>query len=129
CVEDDFEHLQPLAELLAAAGIVIEFPVFSGSAAAVREANEAIALSCDAALLFFGAGDGAWMAQHRSELQRIQALRRDTAPLIVFTYLAEPLIPDKRAALLRRAPNLINGIEGFSALALEPLLDALRAAS
>ena len=125
CVEDDFEGLTRVAELLSEAGIIMELPVFSGSASAVREANEALALRCDAAVLFFGAGDGAWMAQQRSELQRVQALRRDRPPMPVFTCLTGERTPDKRAVLLRRTPNVIDLLDGFSADALQPLLHAI----
>lgn len=126
CVEEDFDALTPLADCLSAAGIAMELPVFSGSAAAVREANEAIALRCDTALLFFGAGDGAWMAQQRSELFRLQALRRATAPITVYTCLAGDRTPDKRAALLRRTPNLIDLLDGFSPAAMDPLVAELK---
>jgi hypothetical protein len=125
CVEDDFEGLTPVAEFLSAAGIVMELPVFSGSASAVREANEALALRCDAAVLFFGAGDGAWMAQQRSELQRVQALRRDRPPMPVFTCLVGERTSDKRAVLLRRTPNVIDLLDGFSEAPLQPLLHAV----
>lgn len=129
CVEDDFEALTPLADLLGASGVAMELPVFSGSAAAVREANEALAMRCDTAVIFFGAGDGAWMAQQRSDLQRVQALRRETSPVTVFTCLSGERTPDKRAALLRRTPHLIDLLEGFDAAALEPLLAAARGLS
>ena len=127
CVEDDFDALGPLADCLNGAGITLELPIFSGSASAVREANEALALRCHAALLFFGAGDGAWMAQQRSELQRVQALRRERTPMTVFTYLGGPVTPDKRATMLTRPPHLIAGLEGFSPASLEPLQEAVGA--
>jgi hypothetical protein len=125
CVEDDFEALQPLVAFLNGESYAMEFPVFSGSAAAVREANEAIAMRCDAAILFFGAGDGAWMAQQRGELQRTQSLRRDRPLAAVFTCLSGPLTADKRAVIMRMTPNLINVVDSFTDATMQPFLRAV----
>ena len=129
CVEDDFEALMPLGQFLNGAGCAMELPVFTGSASAVREANDAIAMHCDAAILFFGAGDGAWMAQQRSELQRIQALARDRPPIPVFTYLSSPVTADKRVAIMKMTPNLLNGLDGFTPPLMDSFLAALPIAS
>ncbi|PWT98016.1 MAG: hypothetical protein C5B51_30210 [Terriglobia bacterium] len=125
CVEEDLESAVPLIEFLTNEGFAIELPVFSGDATEVRQANEAVAASCQAVLLFFGAGGGAWKYHQQSELKRIQASRRE--PLRVsFTYLAGPPTADKKVSLLKKEPGLINGLEGFAPEKLSPFLAALR---
>jgi hypothetical protein len=124
CVEDDLEATAPLIEYLTNQGFAVELPVFSGDAQEVREANEAVACNCQGVLLFFGAGGGAWKYHQQSELKRMQGSRRE--PLRAnFTYLAAPGTADKKVALLKKEPNLINGLEGFCAMQMPAFLKAI----
>jgi len=122
CIEQDLDAVEPLMDFLRGQGFEVELPVFSGSAEAVSEANEAKVRNCRAAVLFFGAGDGAWESHQQSELKRIRGLMRDEAPVATFTYLAAPMTGDKKGLVLKKEPNLINGIEGFSAEKMENFL-------
>jgi hypothetical protein len=128
CVEQDLEAAAPLVEFLGAQGLSVEFPVFSGDAQEVREANEGVAKRCDASILFFGAGDGMWKKHQENELMRVQGLRR-ARPMLAFTYLAAPKSPDKTVALLKKQLNLINGLDGFAASAVDSFIAALRASA
>ncbi len=126
CVERDIEEAAlPLLEYLTGQGFDVDLPVFTGSATEVREANEAKAGSCDAVILFFGHGDGAWKFHQQSELKRIQGSQRNQALLPQFSYLAGPATADKRVALLKKELNLINGLEGFSEAAMGAFLRAI----
>ena len=125
CVEADVEAAVPLLECLSEQGCNVELPVFSGDAASLREANEAVAMSCHAAILFFGAGDGAWRKHQVSELARVQALRRDRPLRAAFTYLAAPETTDKKVLRIKREPNLIEGVAGFQVSSLRPFLQAV----
>jgi hypothetical protein len=128
CVEEDVDELMPLVELLQAKGLEVEFPVFEGNATEVREANERLASSCDAVLLFWGAGSGAWRAQQESELKRVQALRRGRPLRALFTYLSGPPAKDKKFLLLKKRPDLIDALGGLQENALDPFLGAIAAA-
>jgi hypothetical protein len=125
CVEEDIDELMPLVELLQAKGLEVEFPVFEGGATEVREANERLSSSCDAVLLFWGAGSGAWRAQQESELQRVRALRRGRPLRAVFTYLSGPPARDKQFLLMKKRPDLIDALGGFQEGALDPFLGAI----
>jgi len=125
CVEDDVEAAVPLMECLGEKGYNVELPVFTGDSASVREANEAVAMACRGALLFFGAGDGAWRKHQLSELTRVQGSRRDNPLRANFTYLAAPDTTDKKVPRFKKESNLIDGIAGFQPSLLAPFLKAL----
>ena len=106
--------------------VEITWPVFDGDAAEVSEANEAQIKSCDAVILFFGAGDGAWKRAQESEIKRVQGLRIDKPLLARFTYLAGAATPDKKMLKLTQKNGLIDGLDGFSEALMAPFLDALK---
>lgn len=124
CAEEDLaDAVGPLVQFLEQRDVSCEFPVFTGAAADVRSANEAIAARCDAAILFCGAGEGAWIQSQHDALTRVQTSRRDRPMRGVFHYLAGPVTADKQKLTWRK--NVINGLKGFSEPALEPFLRAL----
>lgn len=126
CVENDIEAIGPLVECLAASGVNVEIPVFSGDAAGVLEANEATAMTCHGTVLFFGAGDGAWRRHQLGELDRIQSSRPDRPFLAKITYLSGPETVDKKFLRLKKEPNLVDGAGGFQPAALQSFLKALQ---
>lgn len=124
CVEQDVAGaVGPLAQFLDRQGLNCEFPVFTGAAGEVRSANEAVAARCDAAVIFCGAGEGAWIHAQQEALTRAQAGRRDHPMRGVYYYLAGPATADKQKLTWRG--NAINALAGFSESAIEPLLRAL----
>jgi hypothetical protein len=125
CMEDDLETLSPVIEFLSSKGLSVELPVFSGEPAEVRQANEAIAMSCDAVIVFCGAGGGAWMFHQQNELKRVAGLRRDTPWRAQWIYIAGPATADKRVLLLKKPPRLVNALDGFAPEKMLPLIDSL----
>ena len=99
-------------------------PAFEGGAAAVREANEQQVASCDALLLFYGAGDEAWKRTTDSELLKRRG-QRAGPPLPLFTWLAEPAAPDKDELADLADAGLIDARKGFDGGLLLPLVAAL----
>jgi hypothetical protein len=126
CIADDMDAVSPIAELISSQGRAVDLPVFSGDAGEVRHANEALAMKCNALVLFCGAGDGAWMFHQQNELKRIAGLRRDNPWRGQFTVLAGPATGDKRAMVFRKPPGLLNIMDGFALEKMKPLVDALR---
>jgi hypothetical protein len=125
CVEEDLEAVSPVVNCLSSEGFRVELPVFSGDPVEVRQANEAVAMTCDAVVLFCGAGDGAWVFHQRNELKRVAGLRRRTPWRAQWLYLAGPATPDKRALLLKNRAQLMNGMDGFAPKKILPLIDSL----
>lgn len=127
CDPRDRKETIPLRRLLQRAGFEVEIPVFSGDAATVRQANQELLAQCDAAVLFYGAGDEAWKRTVENDLRKALAYRQDKAPMIRFTYLAPPATEDKADLVDVEEPDLINGLRGEPIEAdVQPLVEALR---
>ena len=80
--------------------------MFSGDAATVRHANQELLAQCDAAVLFYGAGDEAWKRTVENDLRKALAYRQGKAPMIRLTYLAPPATEDKADLIDVQEPDL-----------------------
>jgi hypothetical protein len=105
----------------------VDIPVFEGDATEVREANQKLLTTCDAVLLFYGAGDEAWKRTVDNELKKMRGYRGDKPLLASYTYLAAPKTGDKDDRLEMEEPHLINGFGDFSEAAMAEFLQALNA--
>jgi hypothetical protein len=90
----------------------VTLPIFTGDAAAVREANQSLLAACDAAILYYGAGDEAWKFHQQNELRRIRALRGDRPLPPEVLYLAAPVTEDKELLVGLGEPHLIDALTG-----------------
>lgn len=124
CDERDRKASVPLRRWLRDQGVEVALPAFEGSAAAVREANDRQVASCDALLLFYGAGDEAWKRTTDSELHKRRG-QRGGAAVPLFTWLAEPSTPDKADLADLADEGLIDARAGFDAGLLQPVCVAL----
>ena len=111
CDVRDRKATVPLRRWLKAHGAEAVLPAFEGGAAQVREANEQQVASCDAVLLFYGAGDEAWKRTTDNDLVKRRGLRGADAPPL-FTWLADPPSPDKDDLVDMAEPGLIDGRPG-----------------
>jgi hypothetical protein len=125
CDEKDRKATVPLRKYLKTKGFEVSLPAFEGAAAAVREANQALLTSCDAVILFYGAGDEAWKRTIDSELKKMKGYRAGKPFLASFTYLAAPQTSDKEDLLNMAEPGFIDGLGSFSEAAMEEFLRAL----
>lgn len=135
CDERDRRDIVPLIRELRAAGLAVSTPVFTGDAAAVREANQQRLTDCDEVLLFYGAGDEAWKFHQENELRRMAGILTDVTRSIhgpravpsVQVYLSAPLSPDKELLASLGGPGLIDGISAAPPSALAPFIESLAA--
>jgi hypothetical protein len=127
CDERDRRDIVPLIRHLRSAGLQVTTPVFSGDAATMREANQQRVATCDAVLLFYGAGDEAWKFHQENELRRMAGLQQGRRSPPVHLYVAAPPGADKELLLSLAETNLIDGSAGFSEAALAPLVERVRA--
>jgi hypothetical protein len=125
CVEQDRKLTVPLRKWLKAQGLETKLPLFAGEATAVREVNEQLLATCDAVLLFYGAGDEAWKTAIDSDHRKIRAYRGAKPLLARVTYLAEPLTDDKQDLIDMEEAALIDGLAGFDADAMAGFLQTL----
>jgi len=103
----------------------VQLPIFTGDAAAVREANQELLMRADAVVIFYGAGDEAWKYYKQNELKKIRGLRREKPILAEYTYLAGPATDDKELLVSIEEPNVVDGRNGFSEATMEGFLRAL----
>lgn len=126
CDKNDRDATRRLRKRLIEGGFEVVIPVFQGDAATVRQANQETLAQCNAAILFYGVGDEAWMHTVENDLRKAYAYRDGMPPLLYFTYIAGPANDDKRDMIELEEPNIINGLEGFPEAGIEPVLDALQ---
>jgi len=126
CDEKDRKPSVPLRKWLKDQGMEVKLPLFAGEATAVREANEIMLATCDAVLLYYGAGDEAWKNAIDSDHRKIRAYRGAKSLPLRFTYLAEPITDDKQDMIDMEEASLINGLAGFDAEAMGEFLQAIR---
>ena len=106
CDERDRKATIPLRKFLKAQGFESKIPVFEGDAATVRQSNQDLLSTCDAVVIFYGAGDEAWKRSVDSELRKASGYRTSKTPLATFTYLSEPATDDKTELIELEEPTL-----------------------
>jgi len=125
CEERDRREIVPLIRHLRSCGVEVSTPVFTGDAAAVREANQQRLASCDAVIMYYGAGDEAWKFHQQNEVRKISGVRASNRPPPLYVYLADPPCADKELLQSLQEPGLIDGLAGFAPALLAPLIDSL----
>jgi hypothetical protein len=126
CNEKDRKATVPIRKFLLNNGFEVEIPVFEGDATAVHEAHQQLLTTCDAVLLFYGAGDQAWKHAIDNELKKMPGYRGGKPLLANFTYLAAPSTTGKDDLIELGKPNLINGLEDFSEASMAAFMRALK---
>jgi len=126
CDERDRSATMTVRKFLKGQGRETQIPVFEGDAATVRHANQESLKQCDAVIVFYGAGDEAWKRTVENDVKKMKGYRGGKPLLASYTYLAGPLTADKKDLIELEEPNLINGLEGFSEAAMQPLLNDLQ---
>ncbi len=122
CLDDELDALSPILQCCKEKGFKVKLPVFSGDAAAVRQANERFAKASNRCLVFWGDGDGAWHDHQKVELEKLRGTQPASGSLPVWWYLHGPVTPDKKKTLLLDEPNVIDGLSGFSPGLMDPFL-------
>jgi hypothetical protein len=111
--EKDRKASVPLRKFCKQLGFEVALPAFDGDASQIRKNNQQLLESCDAVLLFYGAGDEAWKRAIDSELKKMAGYRAGKQPPAIYTYLAEPKTSDKEDLIDMEEAGLINGLNGF----------------
>jgi hypothetical protein len=111
--EKDRKASVPLRKFCKQLGFEVALPAFDGDASQIRKNNQQLLESCDAVLLFYGAGDEPWKRAIDSELKKMAGYRGGKRPPAIYTYLAEPRTSDKEDLIDMEEPGLIDGLGGF----------------
>lgn len=128
CDERDRPATVPLRKLCKELGFEAALPAFNGDASEVRKANQQLLASCDAVLLFYGAGDELWKRTIDNELKKMAGYRGDKPLPVKCTFLAEPKTSDKEDLIDMEEPGLINGLGGFAKATIAQSMQAVLAA-
>jgi hypothetical protein len=75
CDQKDRKASVPLRKLCRQLGFEVALPAFDGDASQVRVTHQQLLASCDAVVLFYGAGDEAWKRAIDNELKKIAGYR------------------------------------------------------
>ena len=126
CNETDRKATVPVRKYFQDQGFEISLPAFKGDATAVREAHQQLLTTCDAVLLFYGAGDEAWKRTIGNDLKKMAGYRGGKPLLASYIYLGAPKTSDKEDLLDMEEPNLINGLDDFSEAAMAALMRAMK---
>jgi hypothetical protein len=131
CDEKDRKAAIPLRKLCAQAGFEVALPAFEGDAAAIRKTNQQLLASCDAVLLFYGAGDEAWKRAIDNELRKMAGYRGGKPLPVRSTYLAAPKTGDKEdlIEMAEAEDELIDGMAGLPEPAVSRFLKTVAPAS
>ena len=124
CDRRDVDGTRPLEDFLFDRHHEVVLPVFDGDETQVRQEHEANLAECDAALIYYGAGNELWLRSKLRELQKIAGYGRTKPMLAKAVYLAPPATPEKARFRTLEAMTIAGG-DGPDAAALDPFLAKL----
>ncbi len=128
CIANDCPATVPLRKFLRDSGLDVQVPVFEGDAATVRQANQELLARCDAAIIYYGAGDEAWQRAMKSDLQKSKGARGEKPLLASLTYLAGPSTAAKTDCIAMGEKNMLNALEAFPQSELAAFIQSLNGA-
>jgi hypothetical protein len=126
CDQRDLDATPPLEDYLFDQGLEVILPAFDGDEAQVRRDHEESLALCDAALLYYGAGNELWLRQKIRELQKAAAYGR-TGPIATRAiYVGPPEGAQKRRFRTHEALVLQPPSEAFAPAALQAFLNLIK---
>ena len=126
CDARDADSTSAYADFLFEHGVEVIHPLFEGDETEVREYHEENLRTADGVVIFFGAGNEAWVRRKFSELQKIAGYGRTKAAPIVAVCLLPPKTPSKDRFRTHEA-LVVPQWEGLSADPWQTLIARLRA--
>lgn len=123
CEARDRLEVVPLLKALRARGYEVSLPLFTGEAAALRQAFAEQAAAAGRVILYYGAGDEAWKYHQLNELSKARGRAGGGAAAGCGIWLAPPASDDKTLLQTLAEPGTGDGLGG----GLEAVLDGLLA--
>jgi len=124
----DQDAVAPWKDYLFNQGFEVPAPIFEGDEAEIREEHEASLQTCDAVLIYYGAGNECWLRRKLREIQKIAGYGRTHPMRAVAIALAAPASPQKQQFRTHEA-MVIPQFDGFSPEPLVPFLRQVRNAA
>ena len=113
CDKRDLDNTKELEDFLFDCKFDVMLPVFDDDETESRKINDEYLALCDAAVLYYGSANEAWLRSKSSELQRKAALENSKELLAKLVYIAGPSTPQKERF---RSHDLMvaNGLTGLN---------------
>jgi hypothetical protein len=125
CDRGDLENIAELEDFLYRSEFDVILPVFEGKEAdLIRDHRESLA-SCDAVLIYYGAGGELWMRAVTRGLTR-RNINAGTAPPLIKAALLAPPVTSPKERFRSHGMFVIDGLQGFSTQLLEPFVKLMK---
>lgn len=126
CDQRDLDHITEVEDFLYNSEFDVILPSFEGEEEALMRDHRENLKSCDAVLIYYGAGNDLWMRSISRDLTKIAGYGR-TSPLHVKAALLAP--PETRSKKHFRSHEIfvIDGMQGVSTQLVEPFAEMVRA--
>jgi hypothetical protein len=121
----DAALVAPWADFLFEQKFEVMHPVFEGDEAEIREYHEENLRVCDAALIFYGAGNECWLRRKLRELQKSAGYGRTKPQPAVGISLITPQTPEKERFRTHEA-LVIPQFSGFSPDSLQSFISQIK---
>lgn len=121
----DAEATAPWENFLFNEGFEVLHPVFEGDEAEIREYHEDNLRTCDAVLIYYGAGNECWLRKKLREVQKIAGYGRIVPMRAVGITVAPPVCPAKQNLRTHEA-MVISQLDGFTPDPVGPFIQLTR---
>jgi hypothetical protein len=126
CDRRDIEHTVELEDFLYENEFDVILPAFEGEEESLMQDHQENLKSCDAVLIYYGAGNELWVRSITRDLTKIAGYGR-TRPLQVKAVFLAPPATRSKERFRSHGLFVINGMGGSSPELLEPFMEMVRA--
>ena len=123
----DADRIVPWCDALFDQHLEVIQPIFDGDEAELRAFHEETLSSCDACLIFYGAGNELWLRRKLREIQKSPGYGRTKPAPLVWIAQIGPRTPDKERFRTHEA-TVVPQWDGVALEALRPFIAQLKAA-
>lgn len=126
CERKDLEHVTKLEDLLFDSGYDVITPAFEGDEEELMQDHFENLKSCDAAIIYYGAGSDLWMRAISRDFKKITGYGRGD-PLRVRAVFLAPPVTQAKERFRSHGFLTVNGMKEISSPVLKPIMEGLNA--
>jgi hypothetical protein len=119
------DHMVKLEDFLFDSGFEVVLPVFEGNEADVMNDHHENLRTCDAVIIYYGAGSELWLRSISRDLSKIAGYGRDR-PLMGKAVFLGPPASRQKERYRSQGVLTINGLAGFSPSLMNPFIEILK---
>lgn len=125
CEQRDREAVRPLVDFLYNQGFEVISSAFDGDQTSILQDHRDNLVTCDAVLVYYGAGNELWLRTQLRELTKSPGYGR-TRPMLATAVLVAPPMNDEKARYRSHEAVVIKSGPQLSPPLFDPFLDRLR---